>query len=123
MVNLKLIKYNDIPAWPSIHRPLTREGLCKGKIVLVSKIAPLVVNHYPGNLQQMLFRVHDARGNPDNATRYRLERFNEYKKNDNFFETTTIQEWLQGFVGSVGKDEASRLLESVGQPQLAATDR
>lgn len=122
MLNLKLIEYKDIPAWPSIHRPLRREGLCKGKLVLVSKIAPLVVNHYSGNLLQMLFRVHDARGGPDNATSYRIKRFNEYKKKDNFFETATIQEWLQGFVESVGKDEASKLLEYVGQPELAATD-
>jgi len=120
LMNLKLVRFKDIPHYPSIHRPLAND-LCQGKLWLKEGKSPFVANHYPGNLKQMMFRTHDARGNYTNATAYWVERFESHKKKAKHLEPETIQQWLPGFVESVGEAEANRLLEYVGQPELAAT--
>ena len=79
------------------------------------------VNHYPGNLNQMLFREDDARGAATNATAYRIERYNDHMKIGKLFDAYRIEEWLKGFIASFGEEEAKRLLENVGLPEEAAT--
>ncbi|CAB9512620.1 expressed unknown protein [Seminavis robusta] len=121
LVNLKKIRLKDIPHSPSVHRPFEKEGpICKGPIFMNEHKSPFVVNHYPGNLEQMLFRVHDSRGNHTNATEYRTERFKNLKKIKKNTESETILEWLPGFVETVGAQEAERLLKDVGDPHRAA---
>lgn len=120
IVNLALVNYSDIPPFPSVHRPFTMGDICKGKTRMREGKSPLVVNHYPGNLQQMLFRTHDSRGDHKNASAYRLERFNNYTKIDRHVEEDFVQEWLPGFIDSVGTEEARRLLKNVGNPEGAA---
>jgi len=121
MVDLSKIRSKDIPTRPSVHRPITNETICAGKLSVKEIHSVFVVNHYPGTLKQMLFRALDARGDASNATEYRIQRFNEFKKFGKVLSTATIMEWLPGFFESVGEEEATRLLKDVGLPEQAAT--
>lgn len=120
LVNLKELRFEDISSHPSVHRPIVDHDICKGKLTVPEHQSVFVTHHYPGNLEQMLFRVYDARGDATNATAYRIERFNQYKKFSDLYESETIQLWLNGFVDAVGLDEAKRLLEFIGLPKEAA---
>lgn len=121
MINLRAIKAKDISNSPSIHRPLLNK-LCAGKMWLPETLSVIVANHYPGTLEQMLFRQDDARGveADNNATKYRVERFNDYKKLSKLRDKNTIRKWLPGFIATVGEEEAKRLLQYAGRPKEAS---
>ena len=121
MVNLQKITYRDIKSMPSVHRPISNDSICTGKLAISELQSIFTVNHYPGNLHQMLFRQDDARGADTNATAYRIERFNDHKKIGKFFDNTRIEDWLHGFVNAFGEKEARRLLQDAGLPEQAAT--
>lgn len=119
--NFKRYKDSDFPPKvETIHAPMPR---CRGKFFKPEWESPLVVNHYPGTLKQMMFRRNDARGlnKSNNSTKYWIERFSSKQRNGiSQRESTTIQQWLPGFFESVGEAEARHLLEHVGDPELAA---
>lgn len=122
IINLHQINITDIPRAPSVHRPLDNK-FCKGKMWLPESLSVIVVNHYPRNEKQMLFRANDARGqdNKGNATAYNLERFKSYKKHSKIKESYQIRQWVLGFIEAVGgESEASRLLKDVGLPHEAS---
>ena len=123
LVNLRKIRYRDITPQPSVHRPISNTEICTGKLVMTDDNSVFAVNHYPGTLQQMLFREDDARGITErgNATAYRIERYEKHKKIGKLFDSYRIEEWLKGFVTAFGEAEASRLLENAGNPEEAAT--
>ena len=123
--NLRKVRLKDIPNSPSVHRPFEKEGpICKGPIFMKENNSVFVVNHYPGNLEQIAVfasMIHAA--NYTNATEYRTDRFEDLKRISKNTEKETIQEWLPGFIESVGREEAERLLEHVGNPHLAGGPR
>jgi hypothetical protein len=121
MLDVSRVKYRDFPPQPSVHRPIHNREICVGKVALKETQSIFAVNHYPGNLEQMLFRDMDARGEEANATAYRIERFNNYMKIGTNLDPYGIQDWLEGFVSTVGEKEAKRLLANVGKPMEAAT--
>lgn len=107
-LNLERIGIDDISNSPSVHRPIVGDSICKGKLAVHESNSVFVTHHYPGNLRQMLFREFDARGDAANATAYRIERFESYKKFSDKLESKNIQEWLPGFVELVGLEEAKK---------------
>jgi hypothetical protein len=121
LVNLRKVQSKDILSEPSVHRPFDKAGpICQGPVFMSEQDSVFVVNHYPGTLEQMLFRVHDSRGTSTNATEYRTKRFEGLKQIKENLETELVQEWLPGFIDSVGKEEAEALLKYVGNPCLAS---
>ncbi|CAB9500302.1 expressed unknown protein [Seminavis robusta] len=119
LVNLKKIRYRDINSQPSVHRPISNKTICTGKLAIIEQDSIFAVNHYPGNLHQMLFRKDDARG-AENNTAYRIQRFNDHKKIGRIHDTYRIEEWLKGFIAAFGEEKARQLLEHVGLPEQAA---
>lgn len=121
LLNLKRVEYKDFPSQPSVHRPIHDRSICIGKVALNDRESIFAVNHYPGNLNQMLFRDMDARGDAANATEYRVERYKKMMKIGKVLDPYRIQDWLPGFIGTVGEEEARSLLQYVGLPKAAAT--
>ncbi|KAL3923175.1 MAG: hypothetical protein SGILL_001805 [Bacillariaceae sp.] len=110
-------RVETIKGTKSIHRP--QPDYCGARSMwLPHPKNPFVANHYEGTLKQMLFRSNDAR-NP-NGTAYRIARYNEGKKKTGANETELVEGWLEGFIDSVGIQEAKRLLAGVGDPYEAA---
>jgi hypothetical protein len=78
-------------------------------------LSPFVINHYPASWEQLLFRgMNDSRGGT-NVMAYLQERQKESEENSQVREQVAIQDWLKGFIASVGVDEATRLLKHAGQ--------
>ena len=121
MVNLHKSPRKQFVRNLSIHKP--HEAQCRGKLFMHEDFSPLVVNHYSATLQQMMFRSNDLHGKQygnNNATLYWIQRYNSKSKFFKHLETPHIQNWLQGFVCSVGKTNAQRLLQHVGDREASA---
>jgi hypothetical protein len=72
---------------------------------------PLVVHHYLGTLEQFTSRSDPRDSIPGRPRRDRTL----YEKYKGQARDLSAAAWLPGFVRSVGADEASRLLDGVGQ--------
>ena len=122
IIDLSRIRRNDIGKYPNCHRPLPNYQMCRKMLMYANEaVVPLVMNHYSATLEQQLYRVGDARGiDSGNGTAYRIERYEKERKIRKFYEPhSQIKEWLSGFVESVGRDEALRLLQHAGEPEAA----
>jgi hypothetical protein len=104
------IKHHDTDP----HRPYGFGGICSRTDANMAwsneHLSPFVVNHYPASWEQLLLRTNDARGGR-NVTAYLQNRHAESEINSNVREQVGIQDWLKGFIASVGVDEARRLLK------------
>jgi len=97
------------------HRPV--ESVCpQGIQATKKKGAGLILHHYLGSPEQYFYRSTDSRGEG-----YRMAHYRQIHNKLGSFENDHLKPWLEGFVGLVGKDEASRLLKDVGElePTLA----
>lgn len=80
-----------------------------------------ILHHYSGTLEQIMFRSNDRRGANQDGRQARIDRYNNDKRiHDGVLVEPLIQEWLSGFIETVGEAEAQRLLEHVGNTKLAA---
>jgi hypothetical protein len=105
----------------SAHRPISE--LCSLRNAWASDTQnPFVLYHYNGGtLEQMIFRSTDNRGTKGNGTAYQVQRYETAKtKFHHILSPVVIQDWFDGFVASVGSQEAQRLLQHVGKPYEAA---
>lgn len=91
------------------HRPL--ESLCSDYDAFVpeDKVA-LVAHHYLGTIEQWTYRVTDNRG-----AGYRIARYKDMNDLIGRKQSDDLRPWLQGFVNSVGENEALALLKDVGR--------
>lgn len=91
------------------HRPL--ESICSDYDAYAPEgQVALVAHHYLGTLDQWTYRVTDNRG-----AGYRLARFKDMNELIGTQENDDLRPWLQGFVESVGEQEALALLKDVGR--------
>mmetsp|Transcript_18631 Transcript_18631/g.40344 ORF Transcript_18631/g.40344 Transcript_18631/m.40344 type:complete len:500 (+) Transcript_18631:53-1552(+) len=93
------------------HRPL---AFCSRKnIYLDEQRTPFVVHHYMGTEEQWFHRSSDKRG-----TGFRKARYEDFNSKVGVAETDAIRPWLKGFVDTMGKELASRLLSGVGSLEV-----
>jgi len=91
------------------HRPL--ESICANGIQFIkAKRAGLIIHHYLGSPEQYFSRSTDSRGEG-----YRMLHYKHINNKLGSLESDHLKPWLEGFVGLVGEDEASRLLKGVGE--------
>jgi len=99
--------HTDIKGDP--HRPV--ESVCpQGIQSTKEEDAGLILHHYLGSPEQYFYRSTDSRGEG-----YRMAHYRQIHNKLGSFENDYLKPWLEGFVGLVGKDEASRLLKDVGE--------
>ncbi|KAL3918393.1 MAG: hypothetical protein SGILL_004255 [Bacillariaceae sp.] len=89
-----------------VHEPLF--GFCPGAFAGETRMTPIVANHYPGTLQQMMHRSLDARQD-------QLHTFASLKDRYGREDGHEVLPWLAGFIDFVGEEEALRLLEGAGE--------
>ena len=91
------------------HFPLP--NICaKGSIFLSERHAPLIANHYMGTREQWNFRSNDSRG-----AECLRDLFDHQNNIVGKHHSDDVVPWLEGFVNSTGMEEATRLLEGVGE--------
>ena len=111
IIDLRRLKLVDIIAeenYGDPHVPLP--SICpKEDVFATEDEVILLANHYMGTAEQWNFRTNDARGSE--CMRRLHDHHNaivgKYERND-------VSSWLEGFIGSIGMDEAVLLLEGVG---------
>ena len=98
------------------HFPLP--NICaKGSIFLSERHAPLLANHYMGTREQWNFRSNDSRG-----AECLRDLFDHQNNIVGKYHSDEVVPWLEGFVNSTGLEEASRLLEGVGELESFSED-
>jgi len=91
------------------HRPL--ESICMDHEKWRSENdTALVAHHYLGTPEQYFYRSTDSRGEE-----YRRNRYEKLNQKIGSSESDIMKPWLEGFLGLVGKTEASLLLKGVGE--------
>jgi hypothetical protein len=91
------------------HRPL--ESICSEENAWAEEgEVGLIIHHYLGTSDQWSYRVTDSRG-----LGYRMARYVDMNNEIGTKENDDLRSWLEGFVHSVGEDEALRLLFGVGE--------
>ncbi|CAB9502533.1 expressed unknown protein [Seminavis robusta] len=105
------------------HRPIPRYDICPIQVIH-ERDNMFVVHHYAGTTERLKYGDTKTKKNPDEldditATTQliREERLHQDTIHNTFWEGNTVPQWLDGFVESVGPQEAKRLLEGVGHLQ------
>jgi hypothetical protein len=129
IAELSRLTVDDYATIKSLHRPVGKEERCdRGLLWLKENDSPIVIHHYPATWEQIQFRKpqqamiqgKEINGKKvTNATAYWIERHQREGKHTGVREQH-IQEWLGGFVESIGVVEAGRLLQDAGKPKEAA---
>jgi len=111
IIDLRRLKLMDIIAeenYGDPHVPLP--NICpKEDVFATEDEVILLANHYMGTAEQWNFRTNDARGS---ECMRRLHDHHNAIVGKN--ESNDVSSWLEGFIGSIGMDEAVLLLEGVG---------
>eukprot|EP00522_Entomoneis_paludosa_P015068 CAMPEP_0172462650 /NCGR_PEP_ID=MMETSP1065-20121228/44434_1 /TAXON_ID=265537 /ORGANISM="Amphiprora paludosa, Strain CCMP125" /LENGTH=168 /DNA_ID=CAMNT_0013218367 /DNA_START=68 /DNA_END=574 /DNA_ORIENTATION=+ len=115
IINVAALSYDDLPEdqtyWthrniPAICPRTSRSFTNEGNSVLLA-------NHYLGTWEQYS-RAGDAREAHSPRMKRTFDRLQEQKRLGSTGVQDNIRPWLQGFVDSVGEEEAKRLLEGAG---------
>ena len=111
IIDLRRLKLVDIIAeenYGDPHVPLPI--ICpKEDVFATEDEVILLANHYMGTAEQWNFRTNDARGSECMRRLY-----DHYNAIVGKYESNDVSSWLEGFIGSIGMDEAVLLLEGVG---------
>jgi len=121
VIDLAALRLEDIDAEAAEgggdpHIPLP--NICaKGSIFLSERHAPLLANHYMGTKEQWNYRSNDSRG-----AECLRDLFDHQNNIVGKYYSDVLFPWLEGFVNSAGLEEASRLLEGVGELEPKPAD-
>jgi hypothetical protein len=112
LVNVGRISPSSIPSKvDSVHYVLP--DVCPVKVP--RDTTPLIINHYLGTLEQ-----YTSRSDPRDSIPGRPQRNQAlYRSYGGTVKDMDAMTWLNGFIQSVGAEEAQRLLRGVGQVMLS----
>lgn len=96
----------------AVHVPLE---LCGNRTRMPWADSELVVSHYAGTWEQYSFRDDARQPGTKGHTLKNNETYHMVLKRLIYYHDDLYQDWLAGFVDSVGTNEAQRLLEDVGK--------
>ena len=114
ILNVAAMAKREIPARAhSVHMVVPKYCPATNGNRLTHKDSWLVIYHYPGTYEQYTYRQ-----DPRDSLAHRVKRWDLWKEmgepNATAVRDTSMGDWLEGFVESVGPVEAERLLRNVG---------
>lgn len=110
LIDLANLDWSELVPVESPHLPL--KSVCaRRQLYVTSDQHPLLFHHYIGTWKQYSFRSGDSRAGRERSA----DSYNKAARQASALKDENMLPWLRGFIASVGKNEARRLLQGVGE--------